>query len=98
MPDETEKINQFVIDLCRLAHELEEFSWRDRPDVLLTVVEKAQAAYSDLLKRQSSLELSPRDASMVQNLMDKGQDSTQVPASLDRMRLGTETLAFVSSG
>ncbi|HKR29125.1 MAG TPA: hypothetical protein VJT08_01530 [Terriglobales bacterium] len=68
MPDE--KINQFVIELCRLAHELEGFTWRDRPDILATAVEKGQTAYADLLKRQSSLELSPRDATMIQSMMD----------------------------
>lgn len=71
MPGETEiKINQFVIELCRLAQELNEFSWRDRPEVLLAAVERGQATYSDLLERQSSLELSPKDAKMVQTMMD----------------------------
>lgn len=71
MPEEMEiRTNQFVIDLCRLAQELDEFGWRDRPEVLLAAVEKGQGTYSDLLKRQSSLELSPRDAKMVQNMMD----------------------------
>ena len=71
MPDDMQgKINQFVIDLCRLSHELDGVSWRDRPEVLAAAVDKGQAAYSDLLKRRSSLELSPRDASMIQTIMN----------------------------
>ena len=71
MSDEMQSnINQFVIDLCRLSHELDGFSWRDRPELLAAAVAKGQAAYSDLLKRQSSLELSPNDASMVETMMN----------------------------
>ena len=71
MPDDMQSnINQFVIDLCRLSHDLEGFSWRERPEVLATAVEKGTAAYSELLKRRSSLDLSPRDASMVEAMMN----------------------------
>ena len=71
MSDEMQSnINQFVIDLCRLSHELDGFRWRDRPEVLAAAVAEGQAAYSNLLKRQSSLELSPKDASTVESMMN----------------------------
>ena len=70
MPDEMQiKINQFVVELCRLSHQLDEFSWRDHPEILTTAIEKGQAAYSDLLRRQPWLELSPKDAAMVESMM-----------------------------
>ena len=71
MPDEMQiKINQFVVDVCRLTCQLDRVGMRDHPEIRRAVVATGETAYLELLERQYSLALSPEDTHMIQTMLD----------------------------
>lgn len=63
------KINQFVVDVCRLTCQLDEVGRRDHPDIRRAAAEKGQAVYQELLERERELALTPEDSRMIQTML-----------------------------
>ena len=63
------KINQFVVDVCRLICQLHQVGMRDRPEIRRAVVATGETAYLELLERQYSLALSLEDTHMIQTML-----------------------------
>lgn len=72
MPDEMQNlVNEFVIDLCRLAARLDVIGREHDASSRLAVVRAAREVYDALLKRQHTLALTTEDAEMIQTLLDR---------------------------
>ena len=72
MQDEMQiRINQFTVEVCRLACQLDQIGWGDDPRERISAAAKARATYENLLQREYTLALSPEDTSMIQMMLDR---------------------------
>jgi len=72
MQDEMQiRINQFIVDVCRLTCQLEQIGWRDDPRERVPALQKARHTYEQLLEREYTLALSPEDTLMIQTMLDR---------------------------
>ena len=63
------KVNQFVVDVCRLTCQLDEIGRRDHPDTRRAAVERGEATYQELLERLNTLAPTSEDSRMIQTML-----------------------------
>lgn len=70
MPDAMQdRINEFVVDICRFSTQLERISRRGYPEERPAAAEQARRSYEELLQRMHTLALGREDKSRIRALL-----------------------------